>query len=553
NNFSQRPGNRISSWKAGRKLEGDLRCVGTGFSELLKRKERYGFKFIRRDSSKFVYQSPNHNTSDDKIITTSVDRMHSYLNHKSDALGEVIYEVTLLCDELKGMYKLVDDAGMVGSRFTSRVAWLKQMRIIVQSADRCVQAFIDDSGIIRRSNHLFKTRSGIKLCREIDKIQHTMSLVVRSIKAYGIELREESSSVVGLEEDIQALVSQLTTNSEQHSVISILGIEGIGKTTLANKIFDHGAVSQHFTRRVWISLPWKSNVPWVQEVHDLVDEERYLLVLDKVSTIDELNTLRAEFIPVTPNGSRILFTTRHSDLAKFFNNTPHQLRLRTKEESWKLFTQMVPFSPKEEKQAKEILGKCGGFPLAILRVGYLMSGKDVTAVEREDVTAVERLKKVLENDIDPSSLQTYTIDSIKHLLPDSEPLSKCLSYLKLFPLDFEIPARRLIALWMAEDLVQEHGHNTKTFEDVAEENLSQLIGLGMIQIVERKLNGEVKTCRLPYSLPVCSLEATSSNHRAALRFKRNRLPITVGESLPKVASPLLSIFSFDTREGNKPG
>ncbi|PQQ03810.1 putative disease resistance protein [Prunus yedoensis var. nudiflora] len=545
NNFSQRPANRVSSWKARRKLEGDLRCVGTGFAELLKRKERYGFKFIRRDSSKFVYQSPHHNTSDDKIITTSVDRMYSYLNHKSDALGEVFYEVTSLCNQLKGMYKLVDDAGVVGSRFNSRVAWLKQMRIIVQSADKCVQAFIDDSSIIRRSNHLFKTRSGIKLCREIDRIQHTISLVVRSIKAYGIELREESSSVVGLEEDIQALVSQLTTNSEHHSVISILGIEGIGKTTLANKIFDHGAVSRHFTRRVWISLPWKSNVPWVQEVHDLVDEERYLLVLDNISTVDELNTLRAGFIPVTSSGSRILFTTRHSDLAKKFNNTPHQLRLRTKEESWKLFTQMVHFSPKEEMLAKEILGKCGGFPLAILRVGYLMS--------REDVTAVEELEEVLEDIIenDPPSLQTYTIDSIKHLLP--EHLSKCLSYLKLFPLDFEIPARRLIALWMAEGLVQVHGNNTITSEDVAGKYLSQLIGLGMIQIVERKLNGEVKTCRLPYSLPVCSLEATRSNHRVALRFKRNDLPITVGESLSKVASPLLSILSFDTREGNKPG
>ena len=73
-------------------------------------------------------------------------------------------------------------------------------------------------------------------------------------------------------------------------------------------------------------------------------------------------------------------------------------------------------------------------------------------------------------------------------------IRKCLFYFTLFtlfPHDFNILARRLIALWVAEDLVQTESNN-ETPEDVAERCLNLLIARGMVLLTEKKLNGNVK-------------------------------------------------------------
>ena len=81
-------------------------------------------------------------------------------------------------------------------------------------------------------------------------------------------------------------------------------------------------------------------------------------------------------------------------------------------------------------------------------------------------------------------------------------IRKCLFYFNLFtlfPHDFNIPARRLIALWVAEDFVQIESNN-ETPEDVAERCLNLLIAQGMVQLTKKKLNGNVKMVRLPHAL-----------------------------------------------------
>ena len=60
-------------------------------------------------------------------------------------------------------------------------------------------------------------------------------------------------------------------------------------------------------------------------------------------------------------------------------------------------------------------------------------------------------------------------------------MKRCLFYFTLFPQDFNIPTRRLIASWVAEDLVQLEGDN-ETPEDVAERCLNLLISQGMVQL-----------------------------------------------------------------------
>ncbi|CAL9009712.1 unnamed protein product [Prunus brigantina] len=540
----QRPEHRfkwlsiIDNWKARRKLKEDIRCIDSRFTELLERKERYGFRFIRRGSSKFV------NESRDGIISPVPGTIHSYLRAKPDISREVHGKLGLLCTHLHDMNKLVDDAEMIERRYISRMAWLEQVSNIVERAENSVQTFMKSSKNVRIKQIQFRTNAETMLWREIGQMENTVNLVTRTIKAYNIKFTKESNSVVGLEEDVHELVSRLTTNNEHHRVISIFGIEGIGKTTLAKEIYNHADVATHFPQRVWISLPAESIESWVQKVGD---NERYLIILDNISTKEELEAAREiESQVASPSGSRILLTTRDTDLVPKISSPPHHLRLRTKEESWKLLNQMVQFRQKEEVEAKEILGKCGGFPLAIVRLGYLIYWNAVNNVEELGRMIKQKEKPMLE---------TYpTIESIKRSLPESDPhMFKCLSYLKLFPMEIEIPARRLIALWIAEGLVKvEKKTESPESEDVANEYLTELINRDMIQVVERKLNGTIKTCCLPYSLRELELY---KNSEWIVNFKRNNPSTTSipGKSSRKDYRGLLSILTFDTREGNKPG
>lgn len=558
----------INNWNAGRKLKGDIKCIDVGFTQLLERKDSYGFKFVRRDSSKFVYQSPQQ-TQDDSIISTILSRMHEFLTENSHLLGEVLYELTSLYNQLEKMHKLVRDASVTGGGYNSRMSWLEQARKISESAEKSLTTFQRNSHNMWQ-NLLFKTRAGRKFSRDVHRINHTIDLFLKCIRAYDIEVREEPNSVVGLEEDIEAVVSQLTTNDEHPSVISIVGIGGIGKTTLAKKIYDHGVVVDHFPCRAWVSVPQKSdnsalledvakqvlrslqlleeenrNGSWIQKAYDVLKDKRYLLVLDNISIEKEFDTLKAGF-PVTSTGRKILLTTRDDKEPSPKGISPHKLRLRTKEESWQLFTQMVHFPPTEELLAKDIFRKCGGLPQAIFHVGYLMFGKDASMAEE-----TKRVLTYIKQN-DTPLLATLTITPMN--LPD-QLLIKCLSYFKLFPNDFEIPARRLTTLWIAEGLVGECKPE-ETDEDVAHKYLSELIHRDMIQVVKRKHNGEVKICRLPYALQKVELQDMSKDRLIDHYSKSNESFAHIhGDSanFPNEYRRLVSIISFDTREGNKPG
>ncbi|PQM38311.1 putative disease resistance RPP8-like protein 2 [Prunus yedoensis var. nudiflora] len=128
-----------------------------------------------------------------------------------------------------------------------------------------------------------------------------------------------------------------------------------------------------------------------------------------------------------------------------------------------------------------------------------MSGKDETTAQE--------LKKVIQyikQDDDTSSLCTYTKECINKFPVH---LTDCLSCFKLFPKDSKIMARRLFALWIAEELVEVSEHKTdnhesdpkkkvETYEEAVDEHLSTLINRDIVHVVERKLNGRVKTCCL---------------------------------------------------------
>ncbi|KAM6601704.1 hypothetical protein CsatA_021313 [Cannabis sativa] len=565
--------NVINVWKAKQTFKEDMKYIDISFSDLLEQKEKYGFTFIIRDSSKSKH-TYYHNTDIEENFQTHINSIRSYLEKKKWKRPWVSEQLGLICDQLEKMPELLDNSNSTAAIQNIREVWLNQMENIVKTVVSSLKTFLESS---ESSNIVRKTRAWFQLSRHIDQIKHHICVLERSIIAYSGELKEESSSVVGLEEDVEAVVTRLTANiterqdcNNNFDVFSIVGRKGIGKTTLAKKICSHRAVVAHFPIRVWLSGPQNWNLSslndikvqvlgqpelvlqekeddfeyFKQRMHNLLAKDKYILILDNVSTLEAMDTLMEKLRLPETEGRKILLTSRNENLAsEDDHHTIHRLRLRTKDESLSLLKQMVYISSSEETTALEIVRRCSGLPLSIVHVGYMMLMQDATASE-----ALAKLS---------------TCDFVKSG-PKKCPghLQKLLEHFEIFPVDCEIPARRLVALWVSEGLVELSGDNNETIEQVAEKRLSELIDQGIVQTVKRKTSGKVKACRLPFTgqpLNALPRQTMLAAHRLAHHYDKNGISFCLihsdnGSTHDEQGDyrKLHSFLRFDTQQDDEP-
>ncbi|XP_058089119.1 disease resistance protein RPM1-like [Magnolia sinica] len=334
-------------------------------------------------------------------------------------------------------------------------------------------------------------------------------------------LYEDDDEVVGLKERIDQIVVWLTEEEPRRTVISVVGMGGLGKTTLVAKVYKHQMVKKHFECCVWVSVSqsynvegllksvitdlFKTNKPevpsnmgsmnrkqLVEMVRDYLDTKRYLVVLDDVWSVDAWTDLNIAF-PRNRCGSRIMLTTRIENVASALGDgsRPFPLERLQEKEAWELFSKKAfwkePCPPELQELAQKIVEKCGGLPLAIVSLGSLL--KDKTALEWDRV--YRDLSSKLTNDQMLERLKRILLLSFYDLRYQ---LKHCFLYCCMFPEDYLIHRKQLIRLWVAEGFVEETGKIT--MEEVAEEYLKELIHRNILQVVETNEFGRLKTCRM---------------------------------------------------------
>uniref|UniRef100_A0A1U7WP92 Late blight resistance protein homolog R1A-3 n=2 Tax=Nicotiana sylvestris TaxID=4096 RepID=A0A1U7WP92_NICSY len=172
--------------------------------------------------------------------------------------------------------------------------------------------------------------------------------------------------MVDFNEEIEMLVEQLVTGQRQLDVISIFGMPGLGKTTLAKKLYDHEAISNRFDIRLWCCSSQsydkrallfellghiceldditkvKSDDELAEKLYRYLKGKRYLIVVDDVWSSNAWDDIKRPF-PDDNKGSRIILTTRLESIATYamIDSSPHHLRLFTEEESWMLMKEKV--------------------------------------------------------------------------------------------------------------------------------------------------------------------------------------------------------------------
>ncbi|KAA8529801.1 hypothetical protein F0562_034342 [Nyssa sinensis] len=289
-------------------------------------------------------------------------------------------------------------------------------------------------------------------------------------------------AVVGVEDEAYEIKSWLMAERKKLDAVSIVGIPGLGKTTLARKLYyDDSVLTSDLTDK-----------DLSEELYQCLKGKRYLIVLDDIWDIRVWNDLKGSFLDDN-KGSRILFTTRTKDGAFHaqLNSRPHLLRFLNENESWDLLKEKIfhkeSCSTMLMEVGKQIARKCAGLPLAIVVVAGLLAKKEKTKEWWERVT--ESVSSHMVNDR-KQYMDTLAL-SYHHLRNHLQP---CFLYFGAFPEDYEIPVWKLIWLWVAEGFIKKHGE--ESLEDVAVDSLNDLIERSLIIVANKRSDGGVKSCRI---------------------------------------------------------
>ncbi|PRQ44726.1 putative P-loop containing nucleoside triphosphate hydrolase, leucine-rich repeat domain, L [Rosa chinensis] len=318
-----------------------------------------------------------------------------------------------------------------------------------------------------------------------------------------------ASEVIGRDSDREVIVDllmpkavdQQSGNSQSVvSVIPIVGIGGLGKTTLAKLVYNDERVKGHFDLRMWVSVSVDFDIHRLMEkilssalgtevsekmsvdqlqakLRESLKDKKYLLVLDDVWNEDrsQWSDLRNLLIDGIKLGSKILVTTRNHSVASIMGTLPtYKLDGLSYEHCLSLFTKCA-FKEGDEKRlshlfeiGKEIVKKCVGAPLAVRTLGsQLFSEADERRWKLVRDSKIWELEREGSGHILPALRLSYT------QLPSY--LKPCLSYCAyLRHQAIRCSSLDLIHCWMAHGILQSRDNENMEMEDVGEQYFKEL-------------------------------------------------------------------------------
>nr|KYP54956.1 Putative disease resistance protein RGA1 [Cajanus cajan] len=400
---------------------------------------------------------------------------------------------------------------------------LKRKLMVGNSILREVQIFFSFSNQIVYGLKLGHGMKAIqKRLEDIAKIKITLQLTDRPLET-PIAYREQRQTysfvskdeVIGREEEKEFLKSYLLDTNEtvNVSVVPIIGIGGLGKTTLAQLVYNDNAVQRYFQQTMWVCVSEEFDIRKIaqkmigsdkdseieqvqQDLRNKIRRKKYLLVLDDVWNEDrELWLKLMSLLMEGGKGSIIIVTTRSRTVAKIMGTLPpFFLKGLDLERSWKLFSR-VAFDGGEEPNDRELLAigrgivkRCAGVPLAIRTIGSLLYSRNLGQSDWLYFKEVEFSK------IDQQKDKIFAILKLSYdHLPSF--LKNCFAYCSLFPKGFKFDKKTLIQLWVAEGFIQPSNDN-RCEEDVGHEYFMNLLSMSLFQDVTIDDYGDVSTCKM---------------------------------------------------------
>ncbi|KAK6138753.1 hypothetical protein DH2020_027504 [Rehmannia glutinosa] len=514
--------------------------------------------------------------------------------------------------QLQSILEIADARQEVDEGIRNWVAETREVAYDIEDLLLLAVSSKKEGGIFKKYTHMFKEGTSLHhLEPKIQVIEAKISALELDLRIRNIKPRQRGSpnpvsrrtyphqveeDFVGLDEDVEGLVARLVKDDTGriYKVVSITGMGGIGKTTMAKKIYHHTDVRSHFDAFAWacVSQQWqKEDVlqrilnklepakkkeinnmkddELVEELVEVQERKRCLIVLDDVWEMDVWDILGPAFHTRQGN-SKVLLTTRNKEIARYVDMDAscylYEQRHLNEKESWELLKKkvyrglniegisleksqssgtsvgeheyssgsedddeastaesfhscktdeeedevlsQVPSSSSEdyirnqknqmdmERLGKEMVGQCGGLPLAIIVLGGLLMTKSTISEWR---TVHQNFNSYLRRG--RTSREYGRVHEVLALSYHDLPyqLKPCFLYLGNFPEDSKIPTRKLYQLWAAEGFIAQESHQTdeeESISDIAERYLGELVQRCMVQVRVEEATDTFKSCRL---------------------------------------------------------
>ncbi|XVF29610.1 hypothetical protein REPUB_Repub15cG0136800 [Reevesia pubescens] len=433
--------------------------------------------------------------------------------------------------------------------------WLQLLRKVASEADDVLDELayehlrrkVENDQLRKKVSNFFSPSKNpmsfpLKMAKKVKRINTSLKEINHRARDFGLQQRVptmsplsrgsqgthsvgDSSQVVGREADVSKIIDLLIGSSTRQtfSIVSIVGMGGLGKTTLAKSVCNHKQTQNYFNTTIWVCVSenfdvqrilqemlesltrkpceMKNKDALVKEVEKELEGKTYLLVLDDVWDEGTKNweDLRGCLLGINENKrsrSSILVTTRIEKLA-VVRETPSENRYHLKslidDECWGIIKnrafQSSSISPELEDIGRAIAHKCRGVPLVAIVIGGTMCNK----LDKDEWVSLR--DSFLWDSLEMSERIVGVLRLSFNRL-SSPALKQCFVYCSIFPKDFRIQKEELIQLWMAEGFLQQSNGSSLTFEDIGNEYFNDLLSNSLLQDVEKDLYGCITGCKM---------------------------------------------------------
>ncbi|WVZ48834.1 hypothetical protein U9M48_000237 [Paspalum notatum var. saurae] len=479
------------------------------------------------------------------LLSLVKNKVADYLLEQYKVMEGMEKHHKILKRKLPAILDIMADAEKQATHREGVKAWLEELKTVAYDANDVFDEFQYEAlrRKAKKEGHITKLgiMAGIKLFpthnrlafrnmmgNKLSTIVETIEILVAEMNAFGFkhqlqappawkEWREtdhninDPENIVSRSRDqerkkiVEILLEGKACSDGDLMIVPIVGMGGLGKTTLAQLIYSDLRVQEHFQLLKWVCVSDDFNVRNLankicnasetsleKALNNLQDElkgKRYLLVLDDIwnKDVDKWQKLKA-CLKHGGHGSAVLMTTRDKEIAEFmgtivensWTNKYHYVAVLDNEFIQEIIESRAGLSNLPEGKRDELVNlvgpfvkRCAGSPLAAKALGSLLRNK-TTKQEWEDAS---RQSIICSDETGILPVLKLSYDE----LPSN--MRQCFAFCALYPKDYEIDAKNLIQLWMANGFISDE--KKILAETMGEQIIREMVSRSFFQYVDQ--------------------------------------------------------------------